>query len=68
MFQNKTLLGAILGVLVAFAILSGHVLLLLILAVAGGIGALIGAHCDGKINLYKIFHDLIENVRRGGRG
>ncbi|AIU29758.1 Hypothetical protein Cul210931_0397 [Corynebacterium ulcerans] len=68
MFQNKTLLGAILGVLVIFAILSGHLLTLLILTVAGGIGALIGAHFDGKIDLYKIFHDLVENLRRGGRG
>lgn len=68
MFQNKTLLGAILGVLVIFAILSGHLLTLLILAVAGGIGALIGAHFDGKIDLYKIFHHLVENLRRGGRG
>lgn len=53
-FSNKTALGAIIGVVLAFALIFGGWLGFFITLLLGGIGGLIGAQLDGRIDVAAI--------------
>lgn len=55
---NYTILGVLIGLAVAIAIMLGSpaVILALVLATVGG---LIGAHFDGRVNLMELWNNFI---------
>lgn len=57
--KNYTAWGAVAGVALALALYFGGVELLLLLVVFGAVGALIGAHMDGSINVVDAFNQLV---------
>lgn len=61
---NNTVLGAIIGAVVAFAIILGGFPGLLWLLFLAAVGGVIGAQSDGSVDLSKVF----DSFRSGGRG
>ncbi len=57
--KNYTTLGALIGAALAIAIVLGNWAMVLLIIVLGGIGGLIGAHFDGRINLVEIWNSVI---------
>ncbi|GGG74419.1 hypothetical protein [Corynebacterium pelargi] len=64
MMSNKTFLGALLGVVIAVALLQWGLSGLLLIVLLAAIGGLAGAQLEGRIDLNK----GLEGFRNGGRG
>ena len=65
--KNHTAHGILIGLGLALAIILGGAAGFLLALVLGGIGAVIGAHLDGRINLRAVV-DAARSSGRGGRG
>lgn len=63
-FSNKTVLGAVVGVVLAFALIFGGWLGFFFTLLLGAIGGVVGAHLDGRIDLA----DLVSTTSGRGRG
>lgn len=59
--MNNTLIGLAIGVLLAIVIVWGGWKLFLTALILGAIGAAVGAHFDGRINLVEAWNNLIGN-------
>lgn len=57
--KNYTTLGVILGIAIAIALYLGDIMLLFLIIVCGGIGGVIGAHFDGRINIVQVWNNII---------
>lgn len=64
LFSNKTLLGAAIGIVLAFALILGGWIGFFFMLLFGAIGGLIGAQLDGRIDLA----DLVSTTSGRGRG
>ncbi|WP_123936099.1 DUF2273 domain-containing protein [Corynebacterium gerontici] len=62
--SNKTLLGAIIGLVLAVVLLQWGLSGLLLILLFAAIGAVAGAQLEGRIDLNK----GLEGFRKGGRG
>ncbi|WP_293772897.1 hypothetical protein [uncultured Corynebacterium sp.] len=57
--KNYTTLGIVVGVALALCAVLGNWQLLLLAVLFATIGGLIGAHCDGRINVVELWNSLI---------
>ena len=57
--KNYTLLGALLGVAIALILVLGGWKLFLTAVIFALIGAIAGAHFDGRINLVELYQTLV---------
>ncbi|AGS33983.1 hypothetical protein B841_02500 [Corynebacterium maris DSM 45190] len=64
--KNMTALGVVVGLAFAFAVIFGGFAGFLWALLFSAIGAVVGAHLDGRINLRAVFDGLRSG--RGGRG
>lgn len=64
MMSNKTLLGALIGLVLAVVLLQWNFTGLLLILMFVAIGAVVGAQLEGRIDLNK----GLDSFRKGGRG
>ena len=62
--NNYTSIGLAVGIAIAFAIIWGGLAGFIWIVIFGGLGGLIGAHYEGRLDLTSV----ISGNRRGGRG
>lgn len=62
--NNKVLIGTLVGVILAFAMIFGGLLGVFWVVLLGGLGGAMGAHMEGLIDLRQLW----DSIRRGRRG
>ena len=61
--NNYTYIGVALGIILAIAIITNAWSLLFLAVILGAVGGVIGAHFDGRINLGKIWNNVVGKGR-----